>query len=206
MYRDNIINLFIEKYNFTKYLEIGVFEGGCIKKINCDIKDGVDPGAEDIVADEVNFIMTSNEFFEQINLKDKKYDIIFIDGLHHTEQVDLDIQNSLIHSEEDGIIVLHDCSPPTINHTLVPRIQLAWNGDVYKSVLKFQMELNNHTYFTIDTDWGCGVILKNKKLWNVKTNEFYINGINKWEFFENNRKELLNLITPNEFLELLNKI
>ena len=68
------------------------------------------------------------------------------------------------------------------------------------------MELNNHTYFTIDTDWGCGVILKNKKLWNVKSNEFYINGINKWEFFENNRKELLNLITPNEFLELLNKI
>jgi len=206
MYRDDIINLFIEKYRFTKYLEIGVFQGECIKKIKCDTKDGVDPGAEDIVADEVNFNMTSNEFFKQINLKNKKYDIIFIDGLHHTEQVDLDIRNSLLHSEEDGVIILHDCNPPDINHALVPRTQSAWNGDVYKSILKFQIDLIDHSYFTIDTDWGCGVILKNKKLWDVKSKEFYINGINEWEFFEIHRKELLNLITPTEFLELLNKI
>lgn len=206
MFRHDIINSFIDKYKFTKYLEIGVFEGGCIREIKCDIKDGVDPGAEDIISDEVNFKMTSDEFFNQINLNDKKYDIIFIDGLHHTEQVDLDIENSLLHSEDNSIIVLHDCNPPSINHTLVPRTQLDWNGDVYKSVLKFQIDLIDHSYFTIDTDWGCGVILKNKKLWDVKSKEFYINGINKWDFFEINRKELLNLITPTEFLELLNKI
>jgi hypothetical protein len=206
MYRDDIINFFIKKYNYKKYLEIGVFEGGCIRKIECEIKHGVDPGVEGIVADEVNFNMTSDEFFNQIDSNDVKYDIIFIDGLHHFPQVDVDIINSLKHTQDNGVIILHDCNPPTIEHSLVPRVQLAWNGDVYKSVLSFQSKTNNHSFLTVDTDWGCGIIIKNKKLFTTHTSEFYDEGINNWDFFNINRKKLLNLVTPQEFLDLMNKI
>lgn len=200
MYRYNIINEFIKKYSFKDYLEIGVFKGECIREIICENKDGVDPGIENVLIDEVNYPMGSNEFFNQ---NTKKYDIVFIDGLHHSEQVDLDIQNSLKWTNDNGIILLHDCNPPTPAHAAVPQIQETWNGDVYKSVLKFQRDNFQHTYYTIDTDWGVGVIIKNKIPENKMNDEFYNNGISDWDFFHTNRISLLNLINVNEFINKL---
>jgi len=197
MYRFEIINKFIEKHKFENYLEIGVFKGECIREIRCENKDGVDPGIEKVLVDEVNYPMTSDDFFKQNN---KKYDIVFIDGLHHTEQVDLDIQNSLRCTKENGIILLHDCNPPTPSHAAVPQIQESWNGDVYKSVLKFQSDNLLHNYFTIDTDWGVGVIIKNQKPTNLLQKDMYYQGINDWNFFDKNRVSLLNLITTDKFL------
>lgn len=197
MYRYEIINKFIEKFDFKDYLEIGVFKGECIREIKCDNKDGVDPGVEKVLIEEVNYPMDSNQFFKQ---NQKKYDIVFIDGLHHSEQVDLDIVNSLKWTNENGIIVLHDCNPPTPNHAAVPQIQETWNGDVYKSVLKFQRDNVKHNYYTIDTDWGVGVIVKNKPPMNKMEDSFYSSGINDWHFFHTNRDNLLNLISVDKFL------
>lgn len=197
MYRYDIINKFIKKYDFKDYLEIGVFKGECIREIECENKDGVDPGIEKVLIEEVNFPMGSNEFFSQ---NTKKYDIIFIDGLHHSEQVDLDIENSIKWTKDNGIILLHDCNPPTPNHAAVPQIQETWNGDVYKSVLKFQNYNQDHLFYTIDTDWGVGVIEKNKTPNNKMSSESYTNGINDWYYFDVNRKDLLNLISVDKFL------
>lgn len=199
MFRNDIINYFIKKYDFKRYLEIGVFDGGNIRQIKCEHIDGVDPGAEDIVADEVNYKMTSNEFFNDIAPNVDKYDIVFIDGLHHSEQVSIDIVNALKFTNDNGIIILHDCNPPTLGHSLIPRTQLAWNGDVYKAVLKFQKENIVHKYYTIDTDWGVGVIHKNIPTEFKLNFEEYENGINNWNYFDSNRKILLNLKTVNEF-------
>ena len=63
-------NLF-DKYNLVNYLEIGVFKGENIREIKAAHKDGVDPGAEGYTSPEVNYPMTSDDFFELIN---KKYD------------------------------------------------------------------------------------------------------------------------------------
>lgn len=199
MYRDDIINYFIEKNNFERYLEIGVFDGGNIRKIKCKHKDGVDPGVEGVIDDNVTFAITSNEFFDKIAPTIEKYDIVFIDGLHHSEQVDLDIENALKYTNDNGIIILHDCNPPTLGHALVPRQQLAWNGDVYKSILKFQKNNTQHTYYTVDADWGIGVIVKNKLQENTVSAEKYDLGISNWDFFNKNRSELLNLIPSEQF-------
>ena len=90
MDRISIINDLITKYDFKSYLEIGVrntFE--CFDLINCETKDGVDPSPRH---PEVNFPVTSDVFFA--NLKpEKKYDLIFIDGLHLFEQVIKDVNN-----------------------------------------------------------------------------------------------------------------
>ena len=197
MYRYDIINHFISKLNLKTYLEIGVFDGECLQKIICENKDGVDPGVENGLSIGVNYNMTSNEFFK--NNTDKIYDIIFIDGLHHSEQVDVDIENSIKHSSENGIIILHDCNPPTLNHTLIPRVSVQWNGDVYKSILKFRKNNITHEYFTVDCDWGIGVIIKNYNSGNpIKTSNFDL-GINDWNYFNINRNDLLNLITVDEF-------
>lgn len=201
MHRSEIINHFITKYNFVNYLEIGVFNGDCITKVIAQHKDGVDPGAEGVVHPEVNYPITSDEFFELIKDHDIKYDIVFIDGLHHSDQVIKDINNSLKHTIDGGVIVMHDCSPPTKTNAQVPRNgQREWNGDVYKAFLQSRIDNNEHEHFVVDDDWGVGVIIKNHSDFPI-TKEDLQQGINSWDYFDQNRKKLLNLITPDEFKE-----
>ncbi len=201
MYRFDIINHLIEIYGFKNYLEIGVYRGENIRKIIAEHKDGVDPGTEGEMVPEVNYNMTSDDFFEFIKDHDEiKYDIIFIDGLHHSDQVDKDIENSLKHLVPNGVIVLHDCSPEKEEYSLVPRVTGPWHGDVYKSVLNFRKKYK-HTIFTVDTDCGCGVIINDNSNKNFCDNESLEKGLSSWSYFDENRIHLLNLITTDEFKE-----
>jgi len=201
MYRFDIINHFISKYNFINYLEIGVFNGECIEAVIAEHKDGVDPGSEGVVHPKVNYPITSDEFFDLIKDHDVKYDIIFIDGLHHSDQVIKDITNSLKHTTDNGVIVMHDCNPPTQAHAQVPRNgQREWNGDTYKAFLQSRINNPQHEHFVVNDDWGVGVILKNQSDFPI-TKEDLQEGIDSWDYFDQNRKKLLNLITPDEFKE-----
>jgi hypothetical protein len=192
--RYNIINYLIEKYKLINYLEIGVFKGENIREIKAPHKDGVDPGAEGYTPPEVNYPMGSNEFFKLIEGHDEiKYDIIFIDGLHHADQVEKDIKNSLKHIIDGGFILLHDCNPVSYEAQLIPRQTIAWNGDTWKAFVDFKS--NNPTYdcCVVDTDFGVGFIK------NIGTKYQINNRINDWDYFNSNRKQLLNLITWDEF-------
>jgi len=201
MYRFDIINHFVKKYNFKNYLEIGVFNGECIEAVIAKHKDGVDPGSEGVVHPKVNYPITSDEFFDLIKDHNIKYDIIFIDGLHHSDQVIKDITNSLKHTTDNGVIVMHDCNPPTQSHAQVPRNgQREWNGDTYKAFLQSRINNNEHEHFVVNDDWGVGVILKNQSDFPI-TKENLQEGIDSWDYFDQNRKKLLNLITPDEFKE-----
>ena len=48
--------------------------------------------------------MTSDEFFEKY--PEEKFDVIFIDGLHHYDQCQKDTINALKKLNESGIILL----------------------------------------------------------------------------------------------------
>lgn len=192
--RHHIINFLIEKYQLINYLEIGVFKGENIKLINAQHKDGVDPGIEGYTDPEVNYPVTSDEFFNLIRGHDIKYDLIFIDGLHHADQVIKDIQNSLNHLIDGGFIVLHDCNPVSYDAQEVPRKTVAWNGDVWKAFVSFKNQFSNMKSCVVDTDFGVGVIqvkeYANKLLELENTS---------WDTFNNNRKTFLNLISYDEF-------
>ena len=198
MRRFEIINTFIKNNNFINYLEIGVFQGQNIREIISEHKDGVDPGAEDKLVPEINYPITSDEFFQLIKGHDIKYDIIFIDGLHHSDQVDKDIDNALNHLVDNGIIVLHDCHPEKEEYTSVPRQTAIWHGDVYKSALNFRQKYP-HKFITVDTDCGCGVIFNNVPEDKTCIAEDLQQGINSWEYFDKNKQRLLNLISVDEF-------
>lgn len=192
--RYHVINYLIEKYKLINYLEIGVFKGENIKEIKAIHKDGVDPGAEGYVAPEVNYPMTSDDFFELLkDHEDIKYDIIFIDGLHHSHQVDKDIYNSLKHLTPNGYIILHDCNPISYEAQLIPRQTVVWNGDVWKSFVNFK--LNNPTYEcgVINTDFGVGFIKNSGTGYKMEDTSL------DWDQFDVDRKHFLNLITWDEF-------
>jgi len=193
--RYHIINYLIEKYGLQNYLEIGVFQGENIRLINAPHKDGVDPGAEGYVVPEVNYAITSDAFFDLIKEhEDIKYDIIFIDGLHHSDQVEKDIKNSIRHIVDGGFIILHDCNPVSYDAQLVPRQTIAWNGDVWKAFVECKLNMRGFEFCVIDTDFGVGVI----RTTTDKTHSFQPDTID-WNNFDANRKELLNLITWDEF-------
>lgn len=194
--RFDIINYLIEKNNFVNYLEIGVFMGDNIRKIKIEHKDGVDTGSEGFLIPEVNYPVTSDDFFNFIKNEDIKYDIIFIDGLHYSYQVDKDIENSLKHIVDNGFILVHDCNPLYYDMQLIPRQTIVWNGDVWKSIIRLKTTRNDLTISVVDTDMGIGIIRKQS---SHKLIESYDTIINNWEYFDTNRKRLLNLITTMEF-------
>jgi len=199
MYRFEIINTFIKNHNFKNYLEIGVFRGQNIREIIAEHKDGVDPTTElGESIPEINYPITSDGFFELIKDHNIKYDIIFIDGLHHSNQVDKDIENALNHLVDNGIIVMHDCNPAEEEQTFVPRQTGIWHGDVYKSALRLRQKYP-HKFITVDTDCGCGVIFNNIEEDNKCNIDDLIQGEKSWEYFNTNRKQLLNLIPVDEF-------
>ncbi len=197
--RYDIINYLVKKNNFNNYLEIGVFFGETIRQINIEHKDGVDPGAEGIMIPEVNYPVTSDEFFNFIKGHDIKYDIVFIDGLHHSEQVDKDIENSLNHIVDNGFVILHDCNPLTYEMQVVPRKVIVWNGDVWKSIVKLKMSRDDLTIRTVDTDFGVGIIQK-KPSQKIKIDKKYEEI--DWEYFSQNRTQLLDLISIKDFFNL----
>ncbi len=199
MTRYDIINKIIESKGYRNYLEIGVRDGECFKEICCENKTGVDPSP---VSSDTTHIMTSDSFFESLE-DDYKFDIIFIDGLHLDHQVDRDIENSLKHLSENGTIVLHDCNPPTRYHAEETPVFTApangnWNGTVYLSLIKLRLYRNDLKLTTVDTDWGVGILTRNLS----ETINVFPSDATNWEFFNENRQEILDLVTPSEFLEL----
>jgi hypothetical protein len=198
MNRIELINHYLSKKDLKKYLEIGVYKGHSYNGVNAEIKDSVDPDMDSPAL----YHITSDEFFKNVaSTLDYKYDVIFIDGLHHTDQVDKDIENSLKFLEDDGVIILHDCNPISEMRQRVPADfdiwEHGWNGDVWKSVVKFRKNNSHLKYkiFVIDEDEGLGVI-KNGRGKELKLE--IPNNLN-YEFLENNRKELLNILTSKEF-------
>lgn len=197
--RFHIINYLIDKYKLVNYLEIGVFKGENIREIKATHKDGVDPGVEGYTPPEVNYPMTSDTFFDLIKEHDEiKYDIIFIDGLHHADQVEKDIQNALNHLVPNGFIVMHDCNPVSYEAQLIPRETVAWNGDTWKAFVKFKFNHPNFKSCVIDTDFGVGVI-QNLSDYRGPFMPLVEQNITEWNYFNNNRKQLLNLISWDEF-------
>ena len=192
--RTSIINHLIILYNFKTYLEIGVRDGRNFNLINISKKIGVDPNhslSSDLISTE-----TSNDFFK--NNKDK-FDLIFIDGLHLEYQVDQDIENALLSLNDNGIIIMHDCNPPTEFHQRenyeINGEYPAWNGTVWRSFSKCRINNKDLEMYCVNCDWGVGIIKKgNQNLYNHKGKLNYIDLIN-------NRKKLLNLISVNEFLQ-----
>ena len=195
--RYHVINYLIDRYNLTNYLEIGVFHGDNIRKVKALHKDAVDPGLEGVVVPEVNYPITSDAFFELIHGHDEiKYDIIFIDGLHHAEQVSRDIENSLNHIVDGGFIILHDCNPISYESQLVPRQTVVWNGDVWKSIIRFKQKYQNMQSCVIDADFGVGVIRAGDRNVSEKIHQY------DWEEFYKNKIKMLNLVSWDEFKKI----
>jgi len=189
--RTQIINALITSKGYKSYLEIGVNnKDGNFNHINCDLKWCVDPDP----LFHADYIMDSDAFFD---MNTRKYDLIFVDGLHHEEQVSRDMINALDSIVPHGTVVCHDMNPHSEIIQRIPRATQEWTGDCWKSWIKFRSFRPDLIMYVVDGDYGVGVMQKGvQKLLRIKGEATYEN-------FDVNRKEWLNLISPQQFLEKL---
>ena len=164
IYRWDLIQHIIDKYNFKDYLEIGCDKNQSFSKIKIDNKIGVDPIEGGTIRS------TSDQFFDQ---NKNNFDIIFIDGLHHYSQVLKDINNSLKILNKNGFILVHDCLPRSLAQQAVPRYRASWNGDVWKAIVELRTK-SNLNIFTSQIDFGVAVIQisENKRLLKLDIDDF----------------------------------
>lgn len=190
-FRWDLINYLIKKNNYSNYLEIGCDENQLFSKVQIKNKIGVDPVSGG------NIRKTSDDFFLNNN---KKFDIVFIDGLHEYQQVKKDIINSVNCLNEDGLILIHDCMPKSLDEQAVPRFKMNWNGDVWKAIVDIRQQANLDT-FTCEIDEGIGIIKKSKNSSILKIDK----PINKLKFkdYYYNYKEYLRIINLSELKKIL---
>lgn len=190
-YRWEIINWLIEKRGYDRYFEIGAKACACFNQVKCEYKFGID--IKPLIVNPNIQTVNSDEYFRAT--PSVLFDIIFIDGDHHEEQVDRDIQNSLKHLASGGIIVVHDCNPELAIHATPEYEQQGlWCGTVYKSFLKLRRTDSELAMFVVDIDWGCGIIQHGcQTLLDIPSNP-------TWDEFDKMRVSWLDLITAEEFM------
>ena len=186
-FRWDLIDYLIKKYDYKDYLEIGCDRDQLFSRIKLENKIGVDPYSGG------NVRKTSDDFFLE---NKKKFDLVFIDGLHTYTQVKKDILNSVKFLNTNGIILVHDCLPDTMSKQAVPRYKMQWNGDVWKAIVDLRQNPELDIY-TCEIDQGIGIIKKNNNTSILKLSA----EIDKLKFkdYFNNYKEYMRVINLDEF-------
>lgn len=159
--RWDILNALAERIGARRYLEIGVADGSCARRINVRERWGVDPNPQYSAVDACTmfFPMTSEEFFRKhLPEQQGRFDLIFIDGLHHAEVVMEEVPACLELLTPHGALCLHDCNPHT---ELMQRVPLdpaswQWTGDVWKAIARFRSY--GVDIRVVNADYGVGIL------------------------------------------------
>lgn len=162
MNHTEVIQHFIDTIGAKSYLEIGLGDLTNFNAIQCELKHGVDPddtkelpeSTENVIV----FRLSSDAFFDRSDAAPVKYDVIFIDGLHHADQAQRDIENALSCLTPGGVIIVHDINPSNEEMTIVPRKTKQWTGDIYKYWYIFNHRARGVTISNLADDFGIGVI------------------------------------------------
>ncbi len=169
----------LKKVGAKSYLEIGCDKDQIFRHINCQKKVGVDPIRGGSLR------MTSDDYF---NTYQDKFDVIFIDGLHHYEQVSRDVNNAIERLNPNGVIIIHDMMPVHEDEISMPDPIKSphtryWLGDVWR--LSFDlMGRSDITFKMIAMDCGCGIVTKTPQVPTAIQHE------NSWEWYCNNLDKL----------------
>jgi hypothetical protein len=227
MDRLDIITTLMKKKKLNNYLEIGVFNGHIFFRVRSTFKIAVDPEfrfdasrkAGKTIVNPYNlynqyYSKTSDAFFNDDApdlFGDKEVEISLIDGMHEYAYALRDIENTVKYLSENGVIVVHDCSPKNkeaeVNFAEYEKRGFTgiWNGDVWKAILHLRSIRKDLTAFVLDTDQGLGIITKKPDHSNsLRFTQQQIESF-KYEDLDKNRKEWLNLQPEgyfNEYFEL----
>lgn len=150
---------------------------------------------------------------EHLLKKKAAYDLIFVDPYHSLDCSLRDLQFALELLRPGGTIVVHDCCPVE-KSVCTPEFQTgSWFGVTYCAYVDFVLSHTALTYYTVDTDCGCGVIKKplaesaERASFIEEQSELADHWFSRrrreddmFEFFRQHHRKLLKLISVKEFL------
>ena len=154
----------------ARYLELGVGSGVVFLHVRAYRKVGVDPVSSvprwkwflhpNSLIRGSFFRTTSQRFFDALDPV-ARFDVVFVDGDHSYEGSLRDVDRALPHLADDGVILLHDCNPPS-RESASPNSADArggpWCGEVYKTIIELRASRPELAVETLDTDFGIGIV------------------------------------------------
>jgi Methyltransferase domain len=232
MTRTEVIQRIIDKTKAKTYLEIGVAGGANFFPIRARQKTAVDPNFRLSRKKRLKWTLkyfynlmaqfhesSSDSYFARKKSTDR-FDLVFIDGLHTYEQSLTDVHNSLSSLNEGGVIILHDCSPPSqaaahpaASHEHAAGFSLPgwtgeWCGDVWKTICHLRSHRTDLRVFVLDCDFGLGIVTRGEPDSRVNLSQKELSEMT-YEDLAGDRENLLNLKDVSylpEFLEGLRSV
>jgi Methyltransferase domain len=176
--RVGIVAAELRRFARPRYLEIGVDTGVLFTHVRANRKVGIDPvrgvpawkwWLHPNTALRGAFVeATSDEYFAVLD-PGAAFDVVFVDGHHTYEQSLRDVENALAHLSRDGVVLVHDCNPPTAASAMRDPGEAArlpggdcWCGDVWKTIVRLRATRPDLDVETLDTEFGVGVISRGR--------------------------------------------
>jgi hypothetical protein len=165
-----IVSAALRSRRRPRYLEIGVHTGVLFMHVRATAKVGVDPNPKipplkwALHPNSVTrgrIIQTTSDVFFKALSAGGHFDVIFIDGDHSFEQSLRDVENALGVLDRGGVILVHDCNPPTEAAASPDPLGAGggpWCGDVWKTIAHLRATRSDLRVHVLDTDCGIGVI------------------------------------------------
>lgn len=217
-YSSRRINTLVEKLSYKTYLEIGVALGETFLNAKIETKRAVDPNFRfdyrSVETQNVRFYeIPSDEYFSH-HVKQEKFDLVFLDGLHTFEQTFRDFCNALTATHDRSIIIIDDTIPSDVysswpNQAEAVRFRAesggkggAWHGDVFKTVFAIHDFFPTLSYLTINTEGNPQTLI-----WREPRTEFRplfnsLETISRLSWFDLRKNiECLNRMTEQQGLE-----
>jgi hypothetical protein len=214
-----IINALITKYKYKSYLEICTpttgrrFRRVCREKLEtCHLLVYRNPESSD--DDGMITFQSRDEAIEHLIAPGSQYDLVFADSWHTYACTARDIALAFSLVKPGGILVVHDCAPQHKERSSPEFRPDGWTGVSYCAYVDFLLANPGLAYYTVDTDFGCGVVRKDSRApgwtpqyaltstaaeqWRRERSR----NANMFDVFEKYKRELLNLISVEEFLAL----
>jgi hypothetical protein len=116
--RPQVLQAILDLYREPQYLEIGVSRGDTFHALRAHRKVAVDPRFRFDVVEarqqhpEVHYYpVTSDAYFASIVAPSDRFDVIYLDGLHTSDQTLRDLLNAICYLTHDGTIIIDDVVP-----------------------------------------------------------------------------------------------
>jgi hypothetical protein len=165
-----IVGMELARFRRPRYLEIGVNTGEVFLHVRAHHKVAVDPNPSiswwrwilhpnALIRGRLRR-MTSDEFLAGLDAS-ARFDVVFVDGYHARAQVLRDIEGALAHLSPAGVILVHDCNPPSAAAASPDPAAAgggAWCGDVWKAIVELRATRLDLGVETLDIDFGIGVV------------------------------------------------
>lgn len=150
------------------------------------------------------------ECLKKIRDDGRRFDIALVDSWHEYETSWRDLVEGFLLIRDGGTLVVHDCLPPRPEIAVPKYIEGEWCGIGYQAYVDFISQRRDLTAYTVDTDYGCGVIRKLAERspesattagdellgdWRSKRGD----PMEAFAFLQAHKRVLLNLITSDEF-------